>query len=75
MVDRKVQSCLKRAIKIKAVFNIDDSEKTVILPVLSIETSARSLKNLWNKSAIFIAGENPSVVIPAHGAVLFAIQK
>ena len=62
-------------LKYLAVFNIDDSEKIVILPVLSIETSARTLKNLWDKSAIFIAGENPSVVIPAHGAVLFAIQK
>jgi len=66
---------MENQVKYLAVFNIDDSEKIVILPVLSIETSARTLKNLWDKSAIFIAGENPSVVIPAHGAVLFAIQK
>lgn len=65
----------ENAVKYLAIFNINDTEQAVIPPVLTLETSAKELKNLWDKTVISIAGENPSIVIPAHGAVLFAIQK
>jgi len=65
----------ENAVKYLAIFNINNTEQAVIPPVLTFKTSAKELKNLWDKTVISIAGENPSIVIPAHGAVLFAIQK
>jgi alpha-galactosidase len=65
----------ENGLKYMAVFNINDDEQSIILPLEKAGISGEvTIKNLWDKTEQAKTAEGYSLSIPAHGAVLLSVK-
>jgi alpha-galactosidase len=62
-------------VKYMAVLNVNDSPKTVILPLEAAGVSGDvAIKNLWDKTDLVKTNEGYKLIVPAHGAAMFSMN-
>jgi len=62
-------------VKYMAVLNINDSPKTIILPIESSGLSGNiAVRDIWNKTELTKTEEGFKLILPAHGAGLLSLS-
>jgi hypothetical protein len=65
----------EKPVKYMALLNLNDAQKTVILPLGVAGISGNvSVRDLWNKAGLTKTGKGFELILPAHGASLLSLE-